>query len=59
MFLSDWKSGIWRLIQNPQNRKSIDMDELLNELCEQAEIIEIQQRIIKRQAALIAELQKL
>ena len=35
------------------------MDERLNELCEQAEIIETQQLIIKRQAALIAELQNL
>ena len=35
------------------------MDELLNELCEQAEIIETQQRIIKRQAVLIAELQNM
>ena len=35
------------------------MDELLNEICEQAEIIEMQQSIIKRQAKLIAELQNL
>ena len=35
------------------------MDELLNELCEQAELIEAQQRVIKRQAELIAELQNL
>jgi flagellin-specific chaperone FliS len=35
------------------------MDERLNELCEQAEIIETQQRIIKRQSILIAELQNM